>query len=285
MADIQKLEDLLKSGLELFRAKRFSEADPIFRQVLTLEPRHTGAAYMLAITLYFSGAFAEALHMFKQLTAPGTPLAPQQVVGLRELSGYAQYELLRLKYWENLHIADPRKISKELGRRGLKVSSLEAFHLYLANGKGAEWLQKYRIPAGKVDLRVTTRANQIMILRDGRDADDTIGAHLEAVQGARYIFIPLNRIKTLELGSIKRWMPVQVEYQDLSRETVMLPLTYRNSISQKARGVQEGAETITVPIEGAQDSLQAFGQKQFRSETGRIGLAQIMRMEIAPRSE
>ncbi len=285
MAEAQKLESLIQQGMELFSAKRFQEAAPIFQQALAIEPRHAGAAYMLSVALYFSGSFREANHLFRQLTGPGSPLEPQKVAGLLELSSYAKFELLRQDYWQQLGGLNPKKINRELKRRGCEPVSIEAFHLHLTNGAASEWLGHHGEIQPAPTVRVTTRASEILILKGCRDADDSIGTHIEAIRQSAYVFVPLQSMRIVEMGSLKRWTPAQVELADGQRETLILPLIYRDSMTQSAHGVPEGIETITQPLEGCADLRRAFGQKQLRSDTGQIGWGRILRLEIEPSLE
>jgi len=282
VAEAQTLESLIRQGMECFGAKRFGEAVPVFQQALMIEPRHVGAAYMLSVALYFSGSFREAAYLFGQLTSPGSPLEPQKIAGLQELSNYSQYELLRLDHWHRLSQVGAKKIGKELKKRGWQPSSIEAFHLHLANGAAALWLEQNGEWFHGPTVRVTTRANENLILKGCRDADDSVGAHLEAIRDSAYVFLPLKDVRIIELGPLKRWMTAQAEFVDGARETLVLPLTYRDSMKQTARGVQEGVETITQPMEQGAELMQAFGQKQLRSETGQVAWSRILRLEIEP---
>jgi len=280
VAEAQNLEILIRQGMELFSAKRFKEAAPIFQQAMAIEPRHVGAAYMLSVALYFCGSFREADHLFRQLTGPGSPLDPQKIAGLQELSSYAKCEILRQDYWQGLGGLSPKKIARELKKRGWEPASIEAFHLHLANGVASEWLGRYGIIQPGPTIRVTTRASEILILKGCRDADDSIGTHIEAIRQSAYVFLALRSVRIVEMGSLKRWTPAQVELADGRRETLTLPLIYRESMTQSAHGVPEGIETITQPLKGCTDLQRAFGQKQLRSETGQIGWSRILRLEI-----
>jgi len=282
VAEAQNLESLIRQGMELFSAKRFQEAAPIFQQALAIEPRHVGGAYMLAVALYFSGSFREADHLFRQLTGPDSPLEPQKVAGLLELSNYAKFEILRQDYWQWLRGLSPKKIPRELKRHGWEPASIESFHLHLANGAASEWLGRYGGTQPAPTVRVTTRASEILILKGCRDADDRIGIHIEAIRQSAYVFLPMASVRILEMGPLKRWTPAQVELASGQRETLTLPLIYSESMTQLAHGVQEGIETISQPLEGCGDLRRAFGQKQLRSDTAQIGWSRILRLEIEP---
>jgi len=101
------------------------------------------------------------------------------------------------------------------------------------------------------------------------------------VKDSSYTFIPLSQIKAVEMGALKRWIKAQVQYRDNSRESVQIPLLYMNSMSDPARGVQEGLETVLRPVDGLPGWERAFGQKQFRSAGNKIGLAEIASIEIS----
>jgi protein involved in temperature-dependent protein secretion len=285
VAEAQNLESLIQQGMELFSAKRFQEAVLIFQQALAIEPRHVGAAYMLSIALYFSGSFREADHLLRQLMGPGSPLEPQKAAGLQELSSYAKCEILRQDYWQRLSGVSPKKIARELKRRGWEPASIEAFHLHLTNGAASEWLGRCGETQPGPTVRVTTRASEILILKGCRDADDSIGTDIEAIRQSAYVFLALRSMRIVEMGSLKRWTPAQVELADGRRETLTLPMIYRDSMTQSAHGVPEGIETITQPLEGCADLRRAFGQKQLRSDTGQIGWSRILRLEIGPPME
>jgi tetratricopeptide (TPR) repeat protein len=242
MAGVQDLESLLRQGVELSRAKRFREAEPIFRQVLILEPRHTGAAYLLSLCLYFMGQFRQALQLFGQLISPHSPLEPAQVDRLVELSSYAHYETLRLDYWEGLS-------QKNLDRAG-------------------------------VDAKILNRSGRVVLLPGFSDVDDTIGANLEAISDDRYDLIPFRSLSAVEFGPMKRWITAQMVFRDGRRETMLTPLTYSNSMNQTAYGIQEGVETMVRPLEGTPELSRAFGQKQFRSVSARVPLSEILRIEL-----
>jgi protein involved in temperature-dependent protein secretion len=188
--------------------------------------------------------------------------------------------LLRLDYWQRLSQVGVRKIGKELKKRRLEPSSIEAFHLHLANGLATRWFEQNRESLAGPTVRVTTRANEVLILKGCRDADDSIGAHLEAIRNAAFVFLPLQDVRIIELGPLKRWMTAQAEFVDGARENLVVPLTYRDSMGQTARGVQEGVETITQPLGQSADLRQAFGQKRLQSETGQVAWSRILRLEI-----
>jgi len=204
MADVQNLESLLRQGVELSHAKRFREAEPILLQVLTLEPRHTGAAYLLSLCLYFTGQFRPALQLFGQLTAANSPLEPEQQERLAELSRYARYESLRIDYWEGLKTVDPDAVGKEVKKRKREADSLESFHLHLAAGKGEEWLAKHNPQAGMVDARILDRSGRVVLLPGFSDVDEAIGPHLEIIGEREYGFIPLPALSAVEFGPMKQ---------------------------------------------------------------------------------
>jgi protein involved in temperature-dependent protein secretion len=280
MADLQSLEALLQSGVELSRSKRFQEAEPIFRQVLTIEPRHTGAAYLLSICLYFTGQYRQAMHLFSQLTGPGSPLESTQAEKLVELSQYARYETLRLEYWEGLKLVDAGQVSRELKRLKLDPNSTKAFHFHLVNGLGREWQRDHGAPAQKIDARILNRSGQVILLPEFRDMDDSIGANLEAIQGGKYTLITLRDLSALEFGPLKRWITAQAMFRAGRRETVLTPLTYRDSMVQSAWGVKEGVETLVQDWEGLNTVQRAFGQKQFQSVSAKSPLSEILRIEF-----
>ncbi len=265
--------------------KRFREAQPLFRQVLILEPRHTGAAYLLSLALYFSGAFADAVSLFDQLLTPTSPLDSKQLKGMRELRDYAHKELLRQTYWEQLQLKNSAKISRELQKRHWSENSLFALHLHLANDKSPEWLENHELPGVPVDARILTRTNKTKILPRLADVDQAVGFHLEAIRGTVYQFIPFSEISALEYGPVKRWMEAQIEYQDGSRATVSTPLTYVHSMLESGRGIQEGIEALLKPLPGLTQFNRAFGQKQFRSVAEKISLAEILRLEFSRRGK
>ncbi|MCX6640073.1 MAG: type VI secretion system accessory protein TagJ [bacterium] len=266
--------------MEKFRHKHFQDAFKYFQQVLTAEPRHTGAAYLLSLSYYFSGAFREAQHLFKQLLVPGNPLEQQQIKGLTELLRYSDYECARLDYWDGMKLENPTKISKELKRGHWRQDSLQGFHLYMANGLTAEWSANCRFNFPSVQVRLTDRNNKIRIFSDCQDADMTIGPHLEAVRGSSFEFIPFEQIRVLEFGQLKRWIDTEVLFKDGNRESLKVPLVYCNSMSDPARGVQEGVETVTRQLPGSPQWFIAFGQKKFKSQQGTIGLADLLSFEV-----
>jgi tetratricopeptide (TPR) repeat protein len=243
VADLLNLETLLRQGVELSQAKRFQEAEPIFRQVLTLEPRHTGAAYLLALCLYFTGQFREALHLFGQLIEPGSSLEPVHTMKLKELAHYARLESLRLDYWERLKV-----------KTAARIVSLHA--------------------------RILNRAGRIVLLSDFRDVDDTIGSNLEVVREAGYELIPFVDLYEIELGTMKRWITAQVVFREGRRETVQTSLAYRDSMSQSAWGVKEGVNTIIQPDENKPDLSRAYGHKQFRSVSSNLPISEILKIEF-----
>ncbi len=248
VAAVHDLDALLRTGIELSHTKRFAEAEPIFRQVLTLEPRHTGAAYMLSLCLYFTGQFHQVLPLFGQLSAANSPLDSTQKRNISELSRYAEFETLRLNYWE-------KKEEKE----GQKVE--------IGKSKG-------------MSARLLSRAGKVLLLPDFTDVDDAIGANVEAVDGRKYELIPFHELVMLEFGIVKRWISAQLVYRDGSRLTIQTPMTYRDSMRHVARGVREGLETVIQPHESSPSRLLAVGQKQFRSGSLKIPLSEIQRIEF-----
>lgn len=236
---------------------------------------------MLSLAFYFSGSFAEALQLFDQLTSPDSPLEKKQKNALIELAGFARLERLRQDYWDGLKLDRPQSIQQELTKRDWDPSSREAFHLYMSNGRAADWLSSYSPQNSSVLARMTSRNNQVQVLRECVDADMSIGSYLEAVRGSEYVFVPLEEIQTVELGPVKRWIRAGVEYRDGSWVEMYMPLMYRDSMQDEAHGVREGVETVLMPLPGLPDWKQAFGQKQFRSSSGiTMGLAEVSMLEI-----
>jgi tetratricopeptide (TPR) repeat protein len=281
LADFQNLETLLRQGVELSQAKRFQEAEPIFRQVLALQPRHTGAAYLLALCLYFTGQYQAALHLFQQLTGPASPLEPAQIQKLTELAYFARLEILRLEYWRDLRLKDSRKIARELKKRKWEADSWGGFHLHLMNGQGASWLAKYDLHWHQAPARILNRSGQITLQSEFRDVDETISTNLEVVRENAYELIPFQDLSVIEFGTSKRWITAQLVYREGRRETVQTPLAYRDSMAQSAWGIQEGVETLLTPTEEMPALTRAYGQKQFRSVASHIKISEIIRIEFA----
>jgi len=63
--DIQRL---LQSGVEYQRARRFGEAEAIYRRVLGSHPRNTDALYLLGLITQSTRRFAESVELFERAT-------------------------------------------------------------------------------------------------------------------------------------------------------------------------------------------------------------------------
>ena len=281
LSKLKSIEALMDEGMDLFKAKRFREAEPHFHQALIQEPRHAGAAYMLSLSLYFVGAFNEAVTLFDQLASLDSVLEAKQLQGMRELNRYAKLECIRLEYWAKLKLHNSENIEKEIKKRKLDSASLESFHLYAVNERAQEWVEKHSLQTAAIQACITDRRGNIRIFDDFRDVDMTIGVHLEAVVGSIYQFIPLSQIKRVKFGELKRWIKAEIQLIDGSTCAADVPLVYRDSMGEQARGVQEGVETILRPLEGFSSFARAFGQKQFRSSSGKIGLSEIATVEFS----
>lgn len=236
---------------------------------------------MLSLAFYFSGSFAQALHLLNQLIAPDSPLDKKQINGLEELTGYARLELLRQDYWDGLKLERPEDIELELKKRNWKPSSLEAFHLYLSNGLASDWLNLHSLDDSNVLVRAASRNDQVRIFRECVDTDMCIGSHIEAVRGFEYLFIPFGEIRSVEMGPLKRWIRASVQYRDGSWVEMRVPLMHRDSMLDGAPGVKEVVETVLRPSGEEPNWKQAFGQKQYRSSSGMmVGLAEISTLEM-----
>lgn len=275
-----KIEELLRQGTELFQVKRFKEAGLKFYEALKREPHRVDIAYRFSLSLYFSGAYHEALQLFAQLLNVREALEAKQVQGLQELSLYALWECKRNEYWEGLKCNNPKNLEKELKKRHQNPASLKAFHLFYINGEMQKWIQEYKYAGVSVDVRFTDRNGNIRLYRNCSDADSTIGTHLEAVVGSAYTFIPMADIQIVKVGPLKRWIKAEIIYRNGESEMVQVPLLYRDSSQESARGVREGSETIIKPMEGLSEYVRAFGQKQFRSGEQVMPISKVFQIEV-----
>ena len=81
-----------------------------------------------------------------------------------------------------------------------------------------------------------------------RDDDDVIGSVLELFAGGRYLWLPFERLRTLELAPPRTvldllWAPAQLETHDGIQASVHLPVLYTGSHAQSDDGLRLGRQT------------------------------------------
>jgi type VI secretion system protein ImpE len=119
------------------------------------------------------------------------------------------------------------------------------------------------------------------------DADPRIGARLEVLAGANYMWIPLEHITLIEMEAPKRlrdllWAPARVHtsegFEGADLGEVLLPVLAPCSATHSDDGVRLGRMTVweTNP-EGGQFP---FGQKMLLADDQEFPLLELRRLEI-----
>ncbi len=130
------------------------------------------------------------------------------------------------------------------------------------------------------------------LTRDLRDYDDFLGPVLEVYAGGNYLWLPFERIRTLEVAAPKTeldllWAPAQLVDANGMEANVHLPVLYEGSHRAEDGRVRVGRMTEWVDVEGL--GFRGQGQRTLLAEQGgdsrEIGLLEVRSLERAPSSE
>lgn len=124
------------------------------------------------------------------------------------------------------------------------------------------------------------------------DADPRIGARLEVLAGANYMWIPLEHITLIEMDAPKRlrdllWAPARVHtserFEGADLGEVLLPVLAPASASHSDDAVRLGRVTVWEPA--AEGGEFPFGQKMLLADGEEFPLLELRRLEIRQPAE
>ncbi len=127
---------------------------------------------------------------------------------------------------------------------------------------------------------------------DVRDYDDFLGPVLEVYAGGNYLWLPFERIRSLEVRAPQSeldllWAPAQLVDANGMEANVHLPVVYEGSHLASDGRVRVGSMTEWVDVEGL--GFRGQGQRTLLAQQGgdprEIGLLEVRSLERAPSSE
>jgi type VI secretion system protein ImpE len=221
---------------ELFKAGHLREALAEQTVKVKKSPVDTDARHMLFVLLCFSGEVERA----------GTQLEVLAKQDDQIRQGALVYHSLLASEWERRSVyegkAEPTLPPDPPAYAALRVQALQC----LARGDVAS-----------AEARVTEAAEQSASLKgtmdgaafDGvRDDDDLLGTIFEVFAGGRYLWIPMENVRSLEFTAPATaldtlWRPVKLEDVDGSMADVHMPVLYASSYDHEDDAVRLGRST------------------------------------------
>lgn len=241
------IEDLIRDG-------KLSEAIAQQNDAVRKSPVDIDARITLYALLGFSGDLDRA---GKQLDALGQ-LDEKLVAGCRVYRNLiASEEMRREVYCGEGHPVLPPEPPAYMERRRDAFATLKSKDPEALGGAIQEVEEAGCALKGTVD---GTAFHGI------RDYDDLLGPILEVYAGGRYLWMPLERVKKIEISEPANlldllWIHAGIESRDGDNYDVHLPVLYCGSQDHEDERVKLGRVTEWAPAAG--DILRGFGQRTF----------------------
>lgn len=241
------IEDLIRGG-------RLFEAIEHQNDAVRKHPVDIDARYTLYALLGFSGDLDRA---GKQLDALGH-LDEKLVAGCRVYRNLiASEEMRREVYRGGARPVLPPEPPAYMERRLDAFAALKSKDAETLGGAIQEIEEEGCALKGTVD---GTAFHGI------RDYDDLLGPILEVYAGGRYLWMPLERIKGIEISEPANlldllWIHARIESREGDNYEVHLPVLYCGSHDHEDERVKLGLVTEWAPA--ASDLLRGFGQRTF----------------------
>ena len=126
-------------------------------------------------------------------------------------------------------------------------------------GAARELLERAESERGEVEGKIDGESFADLI-----DSDDLFGPVLEVFAGGHYLWLPIERVRTLELRAPKHklellWLPAELEDQSGERASVHLPALYAGSAAARDPALRVGNMTQWDEVGGA--LVRGAGQK------------------------
>lgn len=207
---------------ELLQAGRLEEAIAAQTQEVKSSPTDPDRRFLLFVLLCLAGELERADLQLDAITVQDESLQPGSLVFRSLLSS----ELERRKvYREGATPVLPPDPPPSVERR---VAALH--HLQQGDAAGAERALEEAV-AGAVELHGKLDGEAFDNLRD---YDDVLGQTLELYAGGRYLWLPFERIRKLEIRPPKTqidllWAKAELEDTDDNQATVHIPVLYEGS--------------------------------------------------------
>lgn len=121
------------------------------------------------------------------------------------------------------------------------------------------------------------------------DSDELLGPILEVFAGGHYLWLPLERVRTLEIQPAKHqlellWVPAQLEDVTGTTASIHLPALYHGSAAEGDARLRSGQMTEWREVDGV--CIRGAGQKVLLARRGDLerdyALRDLRTLEIAP---
>jgi len=225
-----------RSAADLLRAGELQAAVAAQTEIVRARPLDPDARYLLCGLFALNGDWQRAA---KQLSALGVndPELKQRSAAYHNLLGSeAARQAVFAGETEPLMPPDPPAHALR------RLAAVQA----LAAGDGGT-------AAAELEVAVGEQPELAGNLNDrpfgaARDLDDLLGSVLEIFAGGRYLWLPLESIRRLEIEEPRHlmdtiWLPAELVDSDGSTATVHLPVLYAGSAGHESDTVRLGRET------------------------------------------
>jgi len=260
---------------ELFSAGRLGDALAAQTALVRAKPGDGDARFALAGLLCFAGELDRASAQLDTLALQ----SPELAVGTSHYQSLIHAEAER----RAVHERDgepllPPDSPAHVERRVLALRALRAGDAEAAGRALAEADQAAPALEGKLDGESFDAL---------RDYDDLLGPVLEVYAGGRYLWLPLERVRTLELAAPERmldllWPSARLEETSGAEANVHLPALYAGSHAADDERLRLGRMTDWRDAGGA--AFRGVGQKVLLARRGgeerERGLLEIRTLEL-----
>jgi len=242
---------------QLFRAGRLSDSLEAQRDVVRNAPTDVGARVFLFALLSFSGEFERAGLALNAIGAQAGKVEVETAT-LRSLL-VAEAERTEVLTRQGVPLLPPDPPA-HVRARLRALTALRAGDLALA----AKALDE--AAAQTPAFHVTIDGVEAEALRDD---DDLLGSVLEGFAGGRYLWLPFESIRSIELTPPKRtldllWAPARLETDTGLQASVFVPVLYQGSSAHPEAAVRLGRSTQWTDT--GEDIYRGAGQRVFRSQ-------------------
>lgn len=224
------------TAAELFKAGRLAEAVSAQNSEVKRQPADQDARYLLFVLLCFSGELERAE---KQLDVLGRQDQQVRMGGLLYRSLLVAEAERREVFERGARPVLPPDPPSYVEERLRALESLRAGDLGRMEESIERAVEQSPILSGRIN------GSEFKGLRD---YDDLLGTVVEIFAGGRYLWMPLDRLRRLEIGEPATaldtlWHPAKLEDVEGEEADVHLPVLYAGSHAHGSEAVQLGRAT------------------------------------------
>lgn len=237
---------------ELLRTGRLADATAAQTAVVKAQPLDVDARYLLFALLGFAGEWERAGRQLDALAHQDAQLAAGARIYVNLLASEAQRRAALAGKAEPL---TPPDAGPHVAERLAALAALRA-----GDAAGAARRLEAAV-AQQPELRGRCNGQPLAALRD---LDDALGSVLEVFAGGRYLWLPWEHVRRLEVAPPSHlldllWLPAQLEDVRGTAVAVHLPVLYADSAAAADEAVKLGR--LTEWLEAGEGILRGRGQR------------------------